>query len=82
MRKGFSFVLVLLFVAASIFAQGYNPNGVYPPYDIGKCQNMQNASKEWLLKQFMVSIKMNVEDFPDSPVSKTLRQGYDPYSGN
>ena len=43
---------------------------------------MQNASKEWLLKQFMVSIKMNVEDFPDSPVSKTLRQGYDPYSGN
>ena len=42
MRKGFSFVLVLLFlfVSVGIFAQGYNPNGVYPPYDIGKCQNM------------------------------------------
>ena len=43
---------------------------------------MQNAGKEWLLKQLMVSIKMNVEDFPESPVSKTLRQGFDPCSGN
>ena len=67
MRKGFSFVLVLLFVAASIFAQGYNPNGVYPPYDIGKCQNMLGRA---LAAKF--DLAQSGQDYSDESVQKSI----------
>ena len=69
MRKGFSFVLVLLFlfVSVGIFAQGYNPNGVYPPYDIGKCQNMLGRA---LAAKF--DLAQNGQDYSDVSVQKAI----------
>ena len=67
MRKGFSFVLILLFVAAGIFAQGYNPNGIYPPYDIGKCQNMLGRA---LAAKF--DLAQNGQNYSDESVQKAI----------
>ena len=69
MKKGFSFVLVLLFlfVAAGIFAQGYNPNGIYPPYDIGKCGNMLGRA---LAAKF--DLAQSGQDYSDISVQKTI----------
>ena len=67
MKKGFSLVLVLLFVATGIFAQGYNPNGVYPPYDIGKCQNMLGRA---LAAKF--DLAQSGQDYSDVSVQKAI----------
>ena len=67
MRKGFSFVLVLLFVAVGIFAHGYNPNGVYPPYDIGKCANMLGRA---LAAKF--DLAQSGQDYSDESVQKSI----------
>ena len=67
MKKGFSFVLVLLFVASGIFAQGYNPNGIYPPYDIGKCQNMLGRA---LAAKF--DLAQSGQDYSDVSVQKAI----------
>lgn len=67
MRKGFSFVLVLLFVAAGIFAQGYNPNSVYPPYDIGKCANMLGRA---LAAKF--DLAQSGQNYSDESVQKAI----------
>ncbi len=69
MKKGFSFVLVLsfLFVSVGIFAQGYNPNGIYPPYDIGKCQNMLGRA---LAAKF--DLAQSGQDYSDVSVQKAI----------
>ena len=67
MKKVFSLVLVLLFVATGIFAQGYNPNGVYPPYDIGKCQNMLGRA---LAAKF--DLAQSGQDYSDVSVQKAI----------
>ena len=69
MKKGFSFVLVLLFlfVSVGIFAQGYNPNGIYPPYDIGKCQNMLGRA---LAAKF--DLAQSGQDYSDESVQKSI----------
>ena len=65
--KKITVILVLLFVAASIFAQGYNPNGVYPPYDIGKCQNMLGRA---LAAKF--DLAQSGQDYSDVSVQKAI----------
>ena len=69
MKKGFSFVLALLFlfVSVGIFAQGYNPNGIYPPYDIGKCQNMLGRA---LAAKF--DLAQSGQDYSDVSVQKAI----------
>ena len=67
MKKGFLFVLVLLFVATGTFAQGYNPNGIYPPYDIGKCQNMLGRA---LAAKF--DLAQSGQDYSDVSVQKAI----------
>ena len=67
MKKVFSVVLVLLFVAVGIFAQGYNPNSVFPPYDIGKCANMLGRA---LAAKF--DLAQNGQDYSDVSVQKAI----------
>ena len=65
--KKIALVLVLLFVAVGIFAQGYNPNGVYPPYDIGKCTNMLGRA---LAAKF--DLAQSGQDYSDESVQKSI----------
>ena len=67
MKKGFSLVLVLLFVATGIFAQCYNPNGIYTPYDIGKCQNMLGRA---LAAKF--DLAQSGQNYSDESVKKSI----------
>lgn len=65
--KKITVVLVLLFVAVGIFAQGYNPNSVYPPYDIGKCANMLGRA---LAAKF--DLAQSGQDYSDISVQKAI----------
>ena len=79
MKKSFSFVLVLLFVVVGIFAEGtaegyggnpyetYNPNAVYPPYDISKCRNMLGRA---LAAKF--DLAQSGQDYSDLSVQKAI----------
>ncbi len=79
MKKGFSFVLVLLFVVVGIFAEGtaegygvnpyetYNPNAIYPPYDISKCGNMLGRA---LAAKF--DLAQSGQDYSDISVQKRI----------
>ena len=79
MKKGFSFVLVLLFVVVGIFAEGtaegygvnpyetYNSNAIYPPYDISKCGNMLGRA---LAAKF--DLAQSGQDYSDVSVQKAV----------
>ena len=79
MKKGFSFVLVLLLVVVGIFAEGtaeeyrsnpygtYNPNAIYPPYDIGNCGNMLGRALAAKL-----DLAQNGQDYSDLSVQKAI----------
>ena len=69
MKKIFLIAAVFLFVlnAVGIFAQGYNPNGVYPPYDIGKCSNMLGRA---LAAKF--DLAQSGQDYSDVSVQKAI----------
>lgn len=79
MKKGFSFVLVLLFVVVGIFAEGtaegygvnpyetYNPNAIYPPYDISKCGNMLGRALA-----AKVDLAQRGQDYSDILVQKAI----------
>ena len=67
MKKIFLIAAVFLFVAVGIFAQGYNSNGIYPPYDIGKCSNMLGRA---LAAKF--DLAQNGQDYSDVSVQKAV----------
>ena len=74
------FILILgLFVVVGIFAEGtaeeyrsnpygtYNPNAIYPPYDIGNCGNMLGRALAAKL-----DLAQNGQDYSDASVHKAL----------
>ena len=69
MKKNFLIVAVFLFVlnAVALSAQGYNPNGIYPPYDIGKCANMLGRA---LAAKF--DLAQSGQDYSDVSVQKAV----------
>ena len=69
MKKNFLIVAVFLFVlnAVALSAQGYNPNGIYPPYDIGKCANMMGRA---LAAKF--DLAQSGQDYSDISVQKRI----------
>lgn len=69
MKKIFLIAAVFLFVlnAVALSAQGYNPNGVYPPYDIGKCANMLGRA---LAAKF--DLAQSGQDYSDESVQKSI----------
>ena len=69
MKKIFLIAAVFLFVlnAVALSAQGYNPNGVYPPYDIGKCANMLGRA---LAAKF--DMAKSGQDYSDESVQKSI----------
>ena len=60
-------VFMLVLNANTLFAQGYNPNGVYPPYDISKCANMLGRA---LAAKF--DLAQNGQDYSDVSVQKAI----------
>ncbi|MBR0318024.1 MAG: hypothetical protein IJQ86_01910 [Spirochaetia bacterium] len=78
MKKFFSLILFLL-VVGGIFAEGtaegygtnpygpYNPNAVYPPYDISKCRNMLGRA---LAAKF--DLAQSGQDYSDLSVQKAV----------
>ena len=60
-------VFMLVLNADTLFAQGYNPNGVYPPYDIGKCANMMGRA---LAAKF--DLAQSGQDYSDVSVQKAI----------
>lgn len=78
MKKLFPLIL-FLFVLVGIFAEGtaeeygtnpygtYNPNAIYPPYDMGKCQNMLGRA---LAAKF--DLAQNGQDYSDVSVQKAV----------
>ena len=78
MKKLFILIL-LLFVVVGIFAEGtaegywgnpyetYNPNAVYPPYDISKCRNMLGRA---LAAKF--DLAQSGQDYSDLSVQKAV----------
>ena len=69
MKKIFLIAAVFLFVlnAVALSAQGYNPNGIYPPYDIGKCSNMLGRA---LAAKF--DLAQSGQDYSDVSVQKAV----------
>ena len=69
MKKIFLIAAVFLFVlnAVALSAQGYNPNGIYPPYDIGKCANMMGRA---LAAKF--DLAQSGQDYSDVSVQKAV----------
>ena len=69
MKKNFLIVAVFLFVlnAVALSAQGYNPNGIYPPYDIGKCGNMLGRALA-----AKVDLAQSGQDYSDISVQKAI----------
>lgn len=78
MKKFFSLILGLL-VVVGIFAEGtaeeyrsnpygtYNPNAIYPPYDIGNCGNMLGRALAAKL-----DLAQNGQDYSDLSVQKAI----------
>ena len=60
-------IFMLVLNANTLFAQGYNPNGVYPPYDISKCANMLGRA---LAAKF--DLAQNGQDYSDVSVQKAI----------
>lgn len=81
MKKNFLIVTVFLFVlnAVALSAEGtaegyggnpyetYNPNAVYPPYDISKCRNMLGRA---LAAKF--DLAQSGQDYSDLSVQKAI----------
>ena len=60
-------IFMLMLNVDTLFAQGYNPNGVYPPYDISKCANMLGRA---LAAKF--DLAQNGQDYSDVSVQKAI----------
>ncbi len=69
MKKIILIATVFVFVlnADTLLSQGYNSNGVYPPYDIGKCQNMLGRA---LAAKF--DLAQSGQDYSDVSVQKAV----------
>lgn len=78
MKKLFPLIL-FLFVVVGIFAEGtaeaygvnpyetYNPNAIYPPYDIGNCANMLGRALA-----AKVDLAQSGQDYSDISVQKAI----------
>ena len=60
-------IFMLMLNVDTLFAQGYNPNGVYPPYDISKCANMLGRA---LAAKF--DLAQSGQDYSDISVQKAI----------